>query len=77
MGPLTHAPPTVRHDVRGCAATRGRECGGAKRGEEPAAPQPANHWPLTISHPRPAGAARQRPGRRGPRRGPARASSTR
>ena len=43
MGPLTHAPPTVRHDVRGCAATRGRERGGAKRGEEPAAPQPANH----------------------------------
>ena len=28
MGPLTHAPPTVRHDVRGRAATRGRECGG-------------------------------------------------
>ena len=43
MGPLTHAPPKVWHDVRGRAATHGRECGGAKRGEEPAAPQPANH----------------------------------
>ena len=43
MGPLTHAPPTVWHDVRGRAASRGRECGGNKRGEEPAAPQPANH----------------------------------
>ena len=42
-GPLTHAPPTVWHDVRGRAASRGRECGGNKRGEEPAAPQPANH----------------------------------
>ena len=47
MGPLTHAPPTVWHDVRGRAASRGRECGGDKRGEEPAAPQPANHRPLT------------------------------
>ena len=43
MGPLTHAPPTVWHDVRGGAATHRKECGGAKRGEEPAAPQPANH----------------------------------
>ena len=43
LGPLTHAPPTVWHDVRGRAASRGRECGGDKRGEEPAAPQPANH----------------------------------
>ena len=43
MGPLTHAPPTVWHDVRGRAASRGRECGGDKREEELAAPQPANH----------------------------------
>ena len=34
MGPLTHAPPTVWHDVRGRTTSRG---------EEPAAPQPANH----------------------------------
>ena len=43
VGPLTHAPPTVWHDVRGRATSRGRECGGDKHGEEPAAPQPANH----------------------------------
>ena len=43
MGPLTHAPPTVWHDVRGRATSRGRECGDNERGEEPAAPQPANH----------------------------------
>ena len=43
MGPLTLAPPTVWRDVRGRAASRGRECGGNERGEEPAAPQPANH----------------------------------
>ena len=43
MGLLTHAPPTVCQDVRGRATSRGRECGDHERGEEPAAPQPANH----------------------------------
>ena len=41
--PPTHAPPTVRHDARGRANPRGRECGDNERGGEPAAPQPANH----------------------------------
>ena len=43
MGAPTHAPPTVWHDVRGRATSRGRERGDNERGEEPAAPQPANH----------------------------------
>ena len=43
LGPPTHAPPTVRHDARGRATSRGRECGDNERGGEPAASQPANH----------------------------------
>ena len=43
LGPPTRAPPTVRHDARGRATSRGRECGDNERGGEPAAPQPANH----------------------------------
>ena len=43
MGYPTHAPPTVWLDVPGRATSRGRECGDNERGEEPAAPQPANH----------------------------------
>ena len=43
LGPPTHAPPTVQHDARGRATSRGRECGDNERGGEPAAPQPANH----------------------------------
>ena len=43
LGPPAHAPPTVRHDARGRATSRGRECGDNERGGEPAAPQPANH----------------------------------
>ena len=43
LAPPTHAPPTVRHDARERATSRGRECGDNERGGEPAAPQPANH----------------------------------
>ena len=43
LGPPTHAPPTVRHDVRGRATSRRRECGDNGRGGEPDTPQPANH----------------------------------
>ena len=42
LGPLTQAPPTVRHDTRERATSHGREGGDNKRGGEPAAPQPAN-----------------------------------
>ena len=42
LGPPTHAPPTVRHDARERATSRGREGGDNERGGEPAAPQPAN-----------------------------------
>ena len=43
LGPPARAPPTVRHDARGRATSRGRECGDNEREGEPAAPQPANH----------------------------------
>ena len=42
LGPLTHAPPTVRRDEGARATSRGREGGGNERRGEPAAPQPAN-----------------------------------
>ena len=42
LGPLTHAPPTVRRDAGARATSRGREGRDNKRRGEPAAPQPAN-----------------------------------
>ena len=42
LGPPTHASPTVRHEARERATSRGREGGDNERGGEPAAPQPAN-----------------------------------
>ena len=43
LGPLIHAPPTIRRDGGARATSRGREGGDNERGGEPTAPQPANH----------------------------------
>ena len=78
LGPPTHSPPTVRHDARERATSRGREGGDNERGGEPAAPQPVNRWPLTLTaapgRPAPRDDGR---GDEGPQRGPARGSGSR
>ena len=42
LGPLTHAPPTIRRDGGARATSRGREGGDNEREGKPTALQPAN-----------------------------------
>ena len=49
LGPLTHAPPTIRHDGGARATSRGRVGGDNERGGEPTAPQHLGFYGVQLS----------------------------